>query len=204
MSQSARLTISSALTLLLGVSACVEAPAPVQNATLEAQAKAPNVGLDRNGLRIIEQMTGSSRLIPFGTPSAEVVERLGAALVQVEPPQLGTCGDAQTQVEMAAVDAGAMLIFKDDRFAGWGAYGETLLVTAEGIGVGSPRAQIAQHQAQISQTRYGTQFTIGQPELGFGGVLQSNAPDARVGMLWSGFPCPTSLAEVEAQPAETR
>ena len=184
------------LALLLIASGCVEAPA--QNAQKEALAKAPTLGLHGNGLRIVERNHGVTRLIQFGLPMSETLERLEPAFVQVEAPLPDVCGAQEIPVEVTHTDQGMMLLFREDRFAGWIAHGDSLLTTDRGVGIGSPRAQLDHLRARVESTRYGTQFTIGPPSSGLGGLLGSNGPGAKVAVLWSGLSCPISIAELEA------
>ncbi|HEX8514272.1 MAG TPA: hypothetical protein VF688_14335, partial [Allosphingosinicella sp.] len=68
--------------------------------------------------------------------------------------------------------------------AGWDNKGG--LKTIEGIGVGSTRAEVATLPGfEVEESTLGTEFRAG----GLSGVLDSNAPNAKVTHIWGGATC---------------
>jgi hypothetical protein len=179
--------------LLLGA-ACGPAPGTADAANASAQADAaaanasvpepaaPTVVLEGAGLRI----PGASppQAVAFDTPKAATVAALTQALGR-PPSERGAdeeCGGGG--LEYAGWKDEIMVWFEDGRFAGWSNKGK--LKTAEGVGVGSSRAEAARLPGfEVEETSLGTEFRAG----GLSGLLDSKAPDARVTDLWGGATC---------------
>ncbi len=143
------------------------------------------IALDGEGLRVFAIPSGSSRLIAFGTARADAVSMLAA--VQGGPPV----------EEGENIDCGATLVvwpdglttwFMSGQFVGWSVgAGESRLTTADGLGLGTTRGDVEDGAtvAEIGPSSLGTEFFAG----GVAGLLDSDAPDARVIHLWSGQAC---------------
>ena len=191
-----KLTIGAGL-LLLGLSACdsgsagnesaansalpanstAAAPAPAP-----AQAPAAPVVLEGAGLRI----PGASppRTLAFGLSETETVEALAKALGR-RPGKTGEnedCGGGA--MKFAEWEGELTAWFLDGQFAGWDSKGK--LRTIDGIGIGSPRADLATLPGfEVEESSLGTEFRSG----GLSGTFDSKAPGAKVSQLWGGATC---------------
>ena len=161
----------------------LQSQAHVDNA---AETAALKLALDSEGLRIVNTVSGASRLVPFGTSRADLVKAVSAA--QKAQPLLQ--GDNLTcRAAYATWPSGLTAFFSKDRFAGWSAlHADPTLVTASGIGVGSSRAELeGAYKILVTASTLGSEFTAG----GLAGLLDSVRPDAKVTALWAGMTCNT-------------
>lgn len=187
-----KLTIGSGL-ILLGLAACGSEPARNESASNEAAnvaaaapapapAPAAAIVLEGAGLRI--PSATPPRTLAFGMPAAEAIEVLTKALGR-PPSERGAneeCGGGS--MEFAAWEGELTVWLLDDRFAGWDNKGK--LETLEGVGIGSSRAEVAALPGfEAEQSTLGTEFRAG----GLSGILESDAPGAKVTHLWGGATC---------------
>ncbi len=145
------------------------------------------LALDGEGLRFVNSATGSTRAISYGTPAADALNAVTALLGA--PTDRGTnaeCGAGA--VDFVTFHGGLQLVLQRDRFVGWTARpnGEQPLRTMSNIGLGSTRTELeAVYAANIARSTVGVEFMAG----GLQGVLESDAPTARITDLWSGVSC---------------
>lgn len=188
-----------AAALLLGLAACgqpaSETPAaPVEPAAAPPPAPAPvaagqaAVALDAGGLMIVMKDTGSSRMIDFGLPKAQVVGIVTNVAGAPTPESTNSeCGAGP--VQFIGYPDGLTLLFQEDRFVGWSldkdAAGKQS--TMSGVGVGSTRADLAAAYSgvQVSETSLGQEFSAG----GLYGVLDGPSPAAKIEVMWAGTSC---------------
>lgn len=196
MPSSSRLVVLVALTLAAcGPSA--EAPAelapPESPETASADAPTPAdadsteggesvLGIDGEGLRVFDPETGSSRALPFGTPSEQTIAALTA--LRGEPDDEGMNDECRASF---ARWNGLTAWFSDERFAGWATQeGDGALTTAAGLGIGSSRSDLDDaYAAEVAPSTLGVEFSAGD----LNGLLDSEAPDARITNLWAGTTC---------------
>lgn len=146
-----------------------------------------HVALDGEGVRIVGAPSGSTRLLPFGSPSSSATATVSQSLG--DPAERATnldCGAGP--MEFVAFRGGLMLNVQQDRLVGWtvrpGSDGAP--TTMSGIGLGSTRAELdAAYDADVRQTTLGTEFSAGS----ISGVLASDAPTARITDIWAGLSC---------------
>ena len=147
------------------------------------------IALDGEGLRLVVEPSGSTRLLAFGAGRAEVTSVLETAGHPVTDEGTNAeCGAGP--LTFASVGDGLSLLFQDEAFVGWSTDSRTGggagLTTMAGVGVGSPRADLeATYAAEVRETTLGTEFFAG----GLGGILSGPGPDADVTNLWAGTPC---------------
>lgn len=162
--------------------------APANSAAASPQATAPRLALDPDGLRWFLQPSGSSRPLPFGTAQAEVLASLEK---ERGPASRGTNTDCgMGPVLVAGWPDGLSLLFQDGRFVGWGLDNRSNggVSTADGIGIGSSRAELDDAigpPLQVRISTLGTEFSAG----GYQGLLESGRPDARITDMWAGVSC---------------
>jgi hypothetical protein len=155
------------------VSAAAAAPAPVA---------APALVLEGAGIRI--PSASPPRTLAFDTAEAETIDVLTKALGRgpTERGENEECGGGGMHFAEWKDDLTAW--FLDGRFAGWDSKGG--LKTLEGIGIGSPRPDLATLPGfEVEESTLGTEFRSG----GLSGILASKAPDAKVTHLWGGATC---------------
>lgn len=145
-----------------------------------APASTRVVGLDPEGLRLIDRNSGSTASLPFGQPAEQVLAMVAAS--RGAPAERGTnaeCGAGP--LDFASWEDGLTLWFQNGTFAGWATnrQGATLMT---GVGVGSSRADLeSAHVITVEESTLGTEFTFG----GISGLLEND----RVSNLWAGASC---------------
>ena len=183
--------------LLLG--ACQAAPPetapPAEAPTAEVPPPAPapaadavGIALDGEGLRLVVEPSGSTRLLAFGAGRDEATSVLETAGHPVTDE--GTNAECGAGPLAFASVGGLSLLFQDGAFVGWSTDSRTGggagLTTMAGVGVGSPRADLeSAYAAEVQETTLVTEFVAG----GLGGILSGPGPDATVTTLWAGTPC---------------
>ena len=80
---------------------------------------------------------------------------------------------------------GFVALSQEEDFLGWDSR-EPGLTTADGIGIGSTRAELeASREVEVEETTLGVEFTAG----GLGGLFASSEPVAPITSLWAGLTC---------------
>jgi hypothetical protein len=192
----ARTALTLAAVLALGAcdsptEAPASAPAPAAEPDAAsggqeaAEAAQGGLALEGEGLRAFTAQ-GSARALPFGL-SQEMVLTAVSTLLDAPTPEVTTnseCGAGPTQ--FAEYPNGLQLAFQNGEFAGW-YLDEAGLTTADGVGVGTSRADLQSARAveMIPDSTLGTEFSSGD----LGGFLSSDAPDATVESLYAGLTC---------------
>ena len=159
-----------------------ETPEPVEQAVM------PRLGLDADGLRIVNPESGSTRPIAFGDSMAAVMRQLVALRGPAERARNEECGAGP--IDVASWSDGLRLAFQDDLFVGWSVDGRQpgaeAFTTLAGLGVQSPRTVLdSAYAATVEETSLGTEFAAA----GLYGILDSAQPDARVETMWAGVSC---------------
>lgn len=190
---------SFAAVLVLGLAACsppasdtpaapVDAAAPQSSEPAPAVTGKAAVALDPGGLMIVIADTGSTRMLDFGLPQAQVIEIVTNVAGAPRPVTTNTeCGAGPMQ--FAEFPGGLTLLFQDDKLAGWsvgpGSVGKQS--TMSGIGVGSTRSDLvaAYNGVTVSETSLGQEFSAG----GLYGVLDGPGATAKIEVMWAGTSC---------------
>jgi hypothetical protein len=149
-------------------------PAPPPPAT-------PVVALDGEGLRLVDPGSGSTRLLAFGTDVDTVLRALGSAMVPPGQRVEEECGGT-------VLGFGTLQLHtRDGRFLGWGLPEGSPLTTMSGVGLGTPRDEVAKSNTidLLEDSTLGAEFSIGA----IAGVFESGASDAPVAHLWAGETC---------------
>jgi len=167
--------------------AAAPAPAPQSvPATVNAQqAQRAAVTLAPVGLALVDTATGSSRMIAFGTPQQETLDRVTAVLGP--PGERADNGECPAGALHIATWPGRIAAnFQDGRFVGWAAEDGSELSTASGIALGSTRAELERaYQSNVQEGSLGWEFGAGE----LYGVLSGPEPNARIDALWAGTNC---------------
>lgn len=159
-------------------------------------AHPPVIGLDGEGLRLIDTKSGATRALAFGVSQEQlktVTEKLKGP---AETGRSAECGAGP--LDYLSWPDGLTLYSLDGLFAGWalddngaakpatGPKAPARLTTISGIGIGSTRAELlAVYDAKIEETTLGTEFNAA----GLSGILDGKGGKAKVTNLWSGVNC---------------
>jgi hypothetical protein len=194
------------LVLAIGLTACAsekataepaaQASEPDQAASTESDAEVAAefaIALDGEGLRLVNSETGNTRLLPFGTDrtttETAVAKQLGAVASRSSNDE---CGAGPMEFS----NFGNFIAnFQDDLFVGWDLRDgdkKAALTTMSGVGIGMTRSEMAESVAFdiYEDSTIGTEFHTGGDEpVGFSGLFDGDAPDARITDLWAGTNC---------------
>ncbi|RYF95534.1 MAG: hypothetical protein EON95_01095 [Caulobacteraceae bacterium] len=165
-------------------------PAPVEPVTPAVPATpaaAGGVALDQEGLRLVSE-SGSTRLVAFGTPTADAVAALSSVLGNPADRSTNSeCGAGPTEFVSWPNDLDAL--FLDGKFSGWSAGRDSgaKVTTMDGIGVGSSRQQLtaAFGNLKVEESTLGIEFNAGD----ISGILDKDGPAGKVETLWGGTSC---------------
>jgi hypothetical protein len=187
---------------LVLVSACQRAPA----ANAAANGATANVAAATNAVAAVEPRDGVELRIggfglaagqrglhpsstwTFGMPRAEIV----AAVAAIRGP--ATAEDSNAECGAGAMDfthfGPLTLNFQQGRWVGWdlSAAGAPPIRTEFGIGIGTPRAELAeseQDELRVEESTLGTEFSLGD----LNGLLSGSRSNATVTHLWAGTDC---------------
>jgi hypothetical protein len=146
------------------------------------------LALDGEGVRLVLESTGSTRLLAFGMEARAVVTALTAALGS--PISRGTNADCGAgPMDFVVFPDGLAIGIQQERFVGWSTRASATdgsMTTMSGLGVGSTRAALeSTYVADIARSTLGVEFTAG----GIAGVLDGEGASARITDLWAGMNC---------------
>ncbi|MBW4463537.1 MAG: hypothetical protein KME47_25345 [Nodosilinea sp. WJT8-NPBG4] len=190
------------LTLLLTTAACTRTPDstnangtdpmantdPVDPAPMDPATETGFVlALAEEGLLVVDEQTGSTDALGFGTEMAvaeEAVTRIAG-----EPTESGEnseCGSGPQTITQWS--NGLAMHSADGEFIGWSTRPSTgaTLTTMNGVGVGSTRSDLeTAYTIEVMESTLGTEFSTAS----LSGILSSAEPDAVVEDLWAGTTC---------------
>lgn len=171
------------------------APAPASTSPATGAqtpaAAAATVALDAEGLRFVARDTGSTALLAFGTPRAQVEQAMAAALPGTTPraSQFAECGAGL----MGFADyRGLTLNYQGEEFVGWFAQEGARPATMNSIAVGMDRAALEDSGSAVVMIEDGTlgaEFTLGNDQPAIGGFLSGPGGEAIVTGLYAGTNC---------------
>jgi hypothetical protein len=147
------------------------------DAPLTKPVARPPIVLASEGLRV------GQRVVSFGVPADLATNALKKALGKPtgEGANEECTGGPMTYAQW---DEGFYVWFSDGKFAGWDDRGTYR--TESGLRIGSARAEVdALPGLSVEDSSLGTEFSSGH----LGGLLASEAADAKVTALWGGHSC---------------
>jgi hypothetical protein len=157
------------------------------------QDSAPDSGagvllaLDGEGLRLVLEPTGSTRLLAFGMEASAVLTALTASLGPSRSRGTNTdCGAGA--MDFVVFADGLSIGIQQERFVGWSARASEsgTLTTMSGVGVGSTRAALdSTYVADVARSSLGVEWEAG----GIAGVLDGESSSARITDMWAGANC---------------
>jgi hypothetical protein len=194
-------TLSLIAAVTLGLSACgaeettaepvaatADSESPEQDEPVAASEADWMIALDGEGVRLVHSETGRTRLLAFGTERG-VTE--SALATQLAPPDGRSSNEECGAGPLDFTSFGDFTAnFQDDRFVGWflrGGDTESALTTMSGVGIGTTRDEMAKSLSieMDEDSTIGSEFHTA----GFSGLLESDAPQAKVTDLWAGTNC---------------
>lgn len=158
--------------------------------------------LTEHALQLVDQISGSSNELPYGTPENQLTEIIiNATQSKVVSNGINTeCGAGP--LKMVAWSNGLTLVFQENNtksddpkidwlFQGWyidgTKEGANKLTTMAGIGIGSTLAEMqSAYEIDVKKTSLGQEFSTAS---GFFGILDGTGKDAKITHLWSGVSC---------------
>jgi hypothetical protein len=175
----------------------------VQKDTLQKPSEnKQSLVLTSDALQLVDQITGSSNELPFGTPENQLIEIINNTL-QSKAISIGVnteCGSGP--LKMVAWSNGLTLVFQENNaksnepkndwlFEGWYVDGTkesvNTLTTMAGIGIGSTLAEMqSAYEIEVKKTSLGQEFSTAS---GLYGILDGDGKDAKITHLWSGVSC---------------
>ncbi|HCE54540.1 MAG TPA: hypothetical protein DER05_05830 [Lutibacter sp.] len=181
---------------------------PTQSAVMlkdtlnKAENNKQSLVLTFDALQLVDQISGSSNELPFGTPQNQLIEIINntfqsdAVSIDVIPD----CGAGP--LKMVAWNNGLTLVFQENNtksagskidwlFQGWSVDdakdGVQKLTTMAGIGIGSTLDEIqSAYEIEVRKTSLGYEFSTAA---GMYGILEGTGKDAKITHLWSGVSC---------------
>lgn len=178
-------------------------PAVVLKDTLNnAEKNKQSLVLTSDALQLVDQITGSTNELPFGTPLDQLIEIINNAL-QSKAASIGVnteCGAGH--LKMMAWSNGLTLVFQENNtksagpkidwlFQGWYVdgpkEGAQKLTTMDGIGIGSTLEEMQNaYEIDVKKTSLGHEFSTAA---GMNGFLDGAGKNAKITHLWSGVSC---------------
>jgi len=153
-------------------------------------ATATKIALDGEGLRLVTDPGGATRLLAFGTRRAQVdgavVKALGETPARSE---IGECGERPMQFSKFG---GLQLSYLDDKLVGWTAERDRRFSTIDGIHAGMARGEAAKlREVQpFAESTLDNEFTFGpMSETAIGGFFENPGANARIASLNAGANC---------------
>ncbi len=166
------------------------------NPSVEANSSEQILVLTSDALQLVDEASGSTSEIAFGTPFDKVVALLNKVLQSnVDGTDVNNeCGAGP--VKFANWDNGLSLAFQESDtkewlFAGWyvdaPSGNSTPLTTMTGIGIGSTRAELEEvYSIEVSESTLGQEFSTDSELYG---ILSGSGKNSTIEGLWSGVTC---------------
>jgi hypothetical protein len=173
-----------------------------KNTTPKAENNNQSLVLTFDALQLVDQISGSSDELPFGTPQNQLIEIINNTFQSdaVSIDVNAECGAGP--LKMMTWNNGLTLVFQENNtksagskidwlFQGWSVDGAKdgvqKLTTMAGIGIGSTLDEIqSAYEIEVRKTSLGYEFSTAA---GMYGILDGAGKDAKITHLWSGVSC---------------
>ncbi|MDP3359449.1 MAG: hypothetical protein Q8S41_08885 [Lutibacter sp.] len=172
-----------------------------KNTMPKAENNKQSLVLTFDALQLVDQISGSSNELPFGTPLDQLTEIINNAL-QSKAESIAVNKECSAgPLKMMAWSNGLTLVFQENNtksddpkidwlFQGWSVSpkeGVQKLTTMAGIGIGSTLDEIqSAYEIEVRKTSLGHEFSTAA---GMYGILDGAGKDAKITHLWSGVSC---------------
>lgn len=173
-----------------------------QDTLPKAEKSKQSLVLTSDALQLVDQITGSSNELPFGTPENQLTEIINKTIQSKAISNVVNTECGAGPLKMVAWSNGLTLIFQENNtkstapktdwlFQGWSIdgtkEGAQNLTTMAGIGIGSTLAEMqSAYEIEVKKTSLGQEFSTAS---GFYGILNGTGKDAKIIHLWSGVSC---------------
>lgn len=155
-----------------------------ETTTTTAAASAEPVHVEPDGLLV----DGES--LPFGTDGQTVLDAVAGVLGEGEQGEQPDCPPGPATVaHFGDPERGLLLTLQEDALVGWSLDEGSALTTADGVGIGSTKAEV---EAAYGPVEVLTDSTLGievYVEDGISALLDADAPDGAVTAIWAGANC---------------
>lgn len=158
--------------------------------------------LTSDALQLVDQITGSSNELPFGTPENQLIEIINNTLESKAISIIVNAECGAGPLKMVAWSNGLTLVFQENNtksaepktdwlFQGWlidgTKEGANKLTTMAGLGIGSTLAEMqSAYEIEVKKTSLGQEFSTAS---GLFGILDGTGKDAKIIHLWAGVSC---------------
>jgi hypothetical protein len=153
------------------------------------------LALSPNALQMVNQTTGSTTEISFGTSFKQTVKSIASILNSSPKININSeCGAGP--LKFATWDNGLTLLFKQTKedwfFVGWAAnktnHPQKGLTNMAGVGIGSTRKEMeSATQIKVMKSTLGYEFSTKTEDLF--GIFDGPSQNAKITILWSGVSC---------------
>jgi hypothetical protein len=153
------------------------------------------LALSPNALQMVNQTTGSTTEISFGTSFKQTVKSITSILNSSPKVNINSeCGAGP--LKFATWDNGLTLLFKQTKedwfFVGWAAnktnHPHKGLTNMAGVGIGSTRKEMeSATQIKVMKSTLGYEFSTKSEDLF--GIFDGPSQNAKITNLWSGVSC---------------
>jgi len=112
---------------------------PTSEPSVSGSAASQIIALDTEGLRLVDETTGNTRLLPFGSPKDEAMSAIAAvAGAATDTGEMSECGPGP--LTYADYGNGLRVWFNAGTLSGWESTGE--LTTMDGLSAEADRAEV--------------------------------------------------------------
>lgn len=175
----------------------------IQKDTLpKAKKSEESLVLTSGALQLVDQITGASNELPFGTPENQLTEIINNTL-KSKAVSIGVNAECSAgPLKMVAWSNGLTVVFQENNtksadlkidwlFQGWfidvTKEGANKLTTMAGLGIGTTLAEIqSDYEIDVKKTSFGQEFSTAS---GLHGILDGTGKNAKIIHLWSGVSC---------------
>ncbi|MFO7674532.1 MAG: hypothetical protein R6V74_12555 [Lutibacter sp.] len=173
-----------------------------QDTLPKAEKSKQSLVLTSGALQLVDQITGSSNELPFGTSENQMTEIINNIIQSKAVSNVVNTECGAGPLKMIAWSNGLTLVFQENNtksdgqkidwlFQGWSVDGTIegvqKLTTMAGIGIGSTLEEIqSAYEIEVRKTSLGYEFSTAA---GMFGILGGAGKDAQIIHLWSGVSC---------------
>lgn len=173
-----------------------------KNTMPKAENNKQSLVLTFDALQLVDQITGSSNELPFGTSENQMTEIINNIIQSKAVSNVVNTECGAGPLKMVAWSNGLTLVFQENNtksdepkidwlFQGWFVDGTKegvqKLTTMAGIGIGSTLEEIqSAYEIEVRKTSLGHEFSTAA---GMYGILDGTGKDAKITHLWSGVSC---------------
>lgn len=173
-----------------------------QDTLYKAEKNKQSLVLTDEALQLVDQISGSSNELPFGTQENQLTEIINNILQSKPISNVVNAECGAGPLKMVTWSNGLTLVFQENNtksaesktdwlFQGWSVdgtkEGANKLTTMAGIGIGSTLGEMqSAYEIEVKKTSLGQEFSTAS---GVYGILDGAGKDAKISNFWSGVSC---------------